>query len=189
MAASDIPIVREALERLRQGAKITRSQRAALARVDRIVGARLPLSEYKPRTQRRYLAAAEVGANARTANRIDYEQKVAKRRGTIVGGPTQSYRDRIIHQANANAAALGEAGNLGQFDEDQIEELILFLGLRGALSVLRMQWDSIKEYIKNNSDPGNKRWYQRPDIVERFRKSDEYTEEFAVPYFWYHGRK
>lgn len=188
MAASDIPIVREALERLRQGAKITRSQRAALARVDRIVGARRPLSEYKPRTQRRYLAAAEVGANARTANRIDYEQKVAKQRG-IIGGPTQNYREKIIQQANVNAAALGDANNLGQFDEDQIDEFITFLGARGALSVIRMQWDSIKEYIKNNSEPGNTRWYQRPDIVERFRKSDEYTAEFAVPYFWYHGRK
>lgn len=187
MAASDIPLARQALSVLRRGGTPDRLQSEALDRVDRLADAARPLSSYAPRTQRRYLAAAAVGANAHTANRIDYEQKRLRRRTGIPGVQHMSYRDRIAEQAERNGAALSDGG-LGQYDDDQLDVLVELVGLRGALAILRMQWDSIEEFKRSNPEPGRQRWYDRPDIVERYRKGlghDEYT----VPYFWYRARK
>ena len=187
MAASDIPLARQALAVLRRGGTPDNIQSAALARVDRLANAARPLSEYAPRTQRRYLAAAAVGANAHTANRIEYEQKRIRRETGVPGVQHMSFRDRIEEQANRNADSLSD-GTLGQFDDDQLDELVNLVGLRGALAILRMQWDSIEEFKRGNPIPGNQRWNDRPDIVERYRKGLGY-DEYTVPYFWYRARK
>lgn len=185
MAASDIPLARAALAALRRGARPTRDQRAALRRVDRLVDAKQPLSAYAPRTQRRYLNAAALGADAKTANRIDYEQKrIRQREGPRI--QTRDMRTLVEEQAARNAALLGD--NVGQFDDDQIDELIAQFGLRGALAILKLQYDSIQAYRDNNPEVGRARWYDRLNIIERYRTGMGY-DEYSVPYFWYHGRK
>jgi hypothetical protein len=197
MAASDIPLARQALAALRRGRTPDRLQSEALDRVDRLSDAARPLSAYAPRTQRRYLAAASVGANAHIANRIEYEKNKARksRGGGGVSGEPVSLRGAIRDAAERNASALDEdpgsrggGDNLGQFDEDQIDELINLVGQDGALAILETQWDSMQAYKRGDSATGKDRWNDRPDIVERYRKGlghDEYT----VPYFWYRARR
>lgn len=180
MAASDIPLAREALKMLRAGTDPGASLRAALARVDAIAGASRPLSDYAPRTQRRFLAAAALGVDAKTANRIDTEQKRHGSSGT-------SFRERIEDQAQRNADALGDGG-LGAFDEEQLDVFIDMMGLRGALAILRMQWDSIQEYKAGNSDPAQDRWARRPDIIERYKKGFGH-DDYMTPYFFYRARR
>jgi len=177
MAASDIPLARQALAVLRRGGTPDTIQSEALARVDRIANARRPLADYGRSTANRYLRAAAAGSDAHSANQIEYQRRQAR-------GPSRS---RVQRAADRNARALGNE-SLGQFDDDQIEELINLVGTDGAMFMLQTQYNNIKAYKRGDSAPGRDAWNERPDIVERYRKglgADEYT----VPYFWYRARK
>jgi hypothetical protein len=180
MAASDIPLARQALAALRAGSPITRAQREALARVDAIVLGRKPLSAYSARTQRRYLAAAKSGATARTANRVEYNDKVGRRTGS-------TRRQRIYRlAAELDTHELPGAGNV--FDQDQIDHLIDAVGIMGTLFILTQQLDSIQHYRAGDSAPGRGRFFGRAAILDRYRKGMS-IDEYATPYFYYRSMK
>lgn len=183
MAASDIPLARAALALLRAGRAPSPDQRAALARVEATVDARKPLSAYAPRTQRRYLAAAKVGTTAHTANRVEYDDKLARARG----GGVASRRARVYRLAQElDAHELEGAG--GVFDQDQIDYLIELMGLTGALFILTQQLDSVHHFQEGDSAPGRRRFFGRATVISRYRKGMGY-DEYTTPYFWYRAMK
>jgi hypothetical protein len=187
MAASDIPLARQALRVLRRGGTPDNLQSEALARVDRLVGANRPLAEYGYTQQKVYLRGASVGADATATNKAEYA-----RRRTRGGRGGRSLRSVIRSRADRNSRAFlnerGEGELAGVFDDDQIDELINLVGDMGALEILEMQWQSIQAYRRGDSSVGHNHWQNRPDTVERYRRGLQ-TDEYAVPYFFYRVRK
>lgn len=187
MAASDIPLARQALAALRRGREPDRLQSEALARVDRLANASRPLAAYAPRTQRRYLAAAAAGSDAHVANQIEY-QKARNRNRDRTGGRPVSMRTIVQRAANRNARLLGTDETRDLFSRDQIDHLITLVGLDGALFILESQKEAIDAYRAGDPSVGRDRWDDKFNIIERYI-GDEGFPEYVVPYFFYRARK
>lgn len=162
--------------------------------VERWVGAKRPLSEYAPRTRRRYLEAARKGEQR--PNKREYERR-KQRAAEKFGGASPSQMSRLRRAARRNEQALRrEPQNANfSFGDEFLEDVANTYGPEFLDEVLREQWDSINEWDGSDNEAqgphhkGNRRYFGREDResrIMRMRNRGIVANTDAL--YYYHGR-
>lgn len=177
--ARRIPHQRAALALNKQlaGESLTRQERLALDNLQSRLGLAKPLSQYAPRTRRRYLAAARDGLTAREANRRDW----SKRPGAITGAR------RTARIEELRSAIWDSTLSRASHTPEEIDDLKDLYGDAFVLRLLTDQHSSLAAYTDGDAGPGNRRWRNRGDIIRQYRQVDDIDSTDFDAYFYYHG--
>lgn len=178
--ARHIPYQRAAgaLRKAGAGQSLSRTDQVALDSLQQRLGLARPLSDYAPRTQRRYLQAAREGLTAADINRRDYRSRGDTGTGTTRLALIEQYRRRI------------DSSTLERTDAhtpEAIEDLINLYGAAFVLDILAAQVSSIEQYSAGHKEAGGRRWEARGELLARHRSALD-LDEALDPYFWYHAR-
>ena len=186
--AESVPGAKRALKILDAGGKVAASDLADLQYVESRLGLKRALSSYAPRTRRRHLATALAGQPAGASSRSDYQ----KRKTTIFNRwhmtPFQ-YR-----QFSPLRNKILESGvDIGyMLEPEPVRDIIDMYGFAYVKTVLTNQVDSIEEYTRGNTGPGNRRWHSRGELEAdaQARTKNAFAVMFVSgtdPYYYYHG--
>lgn len=158
--------------------------------VQRRLGLKRSLQSYAPRTRRRYLASARQGQNREQA--LQRERVLRKSSAKNKYGLTPSQLSRLDKY---RIPIIDSGVDIGPYLEpDMIKDIVQMYGFDYMLSVLRDQYDSIKEYTKHNPLPGRERWNSRGEyeaaaeakMAQKFT-AVVYSAKGTDPYYYYHG--
>lgn len=162
-----------------------------LAFVERFLGLNKPLSEYAPRTRRRYISAARKGQTAAQARASEQTQRKASTLNRYGMTPTEWGKvGKLVRTIQSSGIDINE-----YFDPDVIKNVVQMYGVDYLVEVLTQQVDSIRQYTQGNVMPGRERWHARgtleQEASERMRQSFAAAVYFIKgtdPYYYYHGR-
>lgn len=167
-----------ALDKQLSGGELTRQEALALRNLEQRLALTKPLSEYAPRTRRRYLAAAREGLTAQEANRREWQRRTE----SLTGDARRQEIERL--RAAIYDSTVEEARDA--HNPEDIAELIALYGEPFVLQLLLNQYNSIVAYGNGDKSAGHARWNNRADFMNRFRSRIE-LDEATDPYFYYHG--
>lgn len=162
--------------------------------VEQYLGAKRPLSEYAPRTRRRYLSAARRGEQR--PNKSEYQRR-KQRTQEKYGGASPNQMTRMRRLARRNEAALRrEMENATfSFDDEFLADVANVYGPEFLDEVLKEQWDSIARWEESEDETrgsqhqGNRRYFGREDRetrLMRLRNKGVVANTDAL--YYYHGR-
>jgi len=164
-----------------------------LRHVERWLGAKRPLSEYSPRTRRRYLAAARTGDQR--PNKSEYQRRKA-RTAEKFGGASPAKMTRMRKLARDNERALRRDPQNANFtlDDDFLAAVADVYGPDFLDEVLKeqhdsiRQWDEAEDQSQGPEHKGNRRYFgrdERESRLMRMRNRGAMANTDAL--YYYHG--
>jgi hypothetical protein len=163
--------------------------------VEQWLGTKRPLSEYAPRTRRRYLSAAKRGE--RQPNRSEYQKRKARTQQQY-GGISPNQLTRLRKYARQNESMLRrEPQNADlHFDDDFLRAITETYGYDFAVEVFKEQqasiseWDTAEDQSQGPHHPGNARYFgnhraERESRLARLRGRGMVANTDSL--YYYHG--
>jgi hypothetical protein len=164
-----------------------------LRHVEQWLGAKRPLSEYSPRTRRRYLAAARKGEQR--PNKSEYQRR-KQRTAERYGGATPNKLTRMRKLARENERALRRDPQNANFslDDDFLAAVADVYGPDFLNEVLKEQhdsiahWDEAEDQSQGPQHKGNRRYFGREERETRLmRMRNRGTMANTDALYYYHG--
>lgn len=169
-----------ALDKQLSGQALTTGESNALTWLENLVGANRPLSEYAPRTRRRYLAKARA-APTRQSGSTEYQ-----RRKAAVALKTGGLNPKQYTEFNKLIARRNEMMRDSVVDWDIVSNYVEAFGYQHVKAIMVDELDSIEEYVdRANKEPGNRRWFNREHEVYKPNFNDRLANTDVL--YYYHG--
>lgn len=147
------------------------------------------LTDYAPRTQRRYLTSVAKGQTAGTQSTSEYQKR---KMVSVSKWHMTPYQYRKF--APLRNAILESGVDINDMlDPEPIRDIVDNYGFKYVITVLTNQVDSIKAWTAGNAGPGHRRWHSRGDLEADARATMKsafgvYYVNGTDPYYYYHGR-
>jgi hypothetical protein len=180
-----------ALGKQLSGQSLTTAESNALTWLQHVVGARRPLSEYAPRTRRRYVAKARAMPTA-SGGPTEYQRRKAAVALKTGGLTPKQYTEfnKLIKRRNDAFRARGSTGveNESVVDWDTVSNFVEAFGYQHVKTILVEELDSIDAYVnRHDRGPGNQRWFRRDNEVYKPNFNDRLANTDIL--YYYHGTR
>lgn len=191
----EFPGIERALRDILAGGQPNELDSILLRNAEQFLGTRRPLSEYAPRTRRRYMAALKRGE--RQPNKSEYQRR-KQRTSERYGGMSPGQLTRLRKMARQNETMLRrEPQNADlHFDDDFLQAIATTYGYDFAIEVMKEQQESIRDYDRAEDQSqgphleGNARYFgdhrtERESRLARLRGRGMVANTDSL--YYYHG--